>query len=302
MSLPATTGRGVPHYALYGEMARRAEPGFVHIESLSLRSAQHGWQIPPHLHEGLAQAFWVAEGEGRAQLDRVQQVFAAPALLVVPAAAAHSFTFRPGSEGWVLTLATEFIAGLAAAEAASAFSRPLVRTMTPAEAEVHALERLFARIGRELEWGATGMAQAMAALVQLLMVTIARLSPAATAPPAAGEAIWQAFRAQVEQHFRRCHSVGEMAASLPVTRGRLDAICRRHGGRTAQQVIHDRLVLEAQRSLIYTGLGVAAIAYDLGFADPAYFSRFFLRETHEAPGAFRRRHREGGRDGISGTN
>jgi AraC-like DNA-binding protein len=97
----------------------------------------------------------------------------------------------------------------------------------------------------------------------------------------------------VEAGFRTRHAVADIAAGLPVTRGRLDAICRRHAGRTAQQVIHDRIVLEAQRSLIYTGLTVAEIAYGLGFADPAYFTRFFAREAGETPGEFRRRHREG---------
>ena len=48
-----------------------------------------------------------------------------------------------------------------------------------------------------------------------------------------------------------------------------------------------------ERSLIYTGLTIAEIAYDLGFVDPAYFTRFFAREAGEPPGEFRRRHRAG---------
>ncbi len=102
--------------------------------------------------------------------------------------------------------------------------------------------------------------------------------------PAGGE--------EVEAGFRSTHAVVDISDRLPITRGRLDALCRRHAGRTAPQVIHDRIVLEAQRGLIYTGLTVAEIAYELGFVDPAYFTRFFAREVGETPGEFRRRHRE----------
>ena len=296
MSVAHPSHRAVPRYSLYGEMPRQAAPGFVHVESLSLRSARHDWAIEPHLHDGLAQAFWVAEGSGRVQIDTHQSDFAAPALLVIPAATAHGFSYQPASEGAVLTLSAEFIAGLQCSEVGRAFATPQVLELDAEQARALALDVLFARLGQELEYHAPGMQMAVSALVQLLMVAIHRLRPDAAEVPSVGEEFWQAFRAEVERRFRVCHSVAELAAGLPVTRGRLDAICRRHGGRTGQQVIHDRLILEAQRSLISTGLSVAAIAYDLGFVDPAYFSRFFARETGETPGSFRKRQRQHQKD------
>ncbi len=52
-------------------------------------------------------------------------------------------------------------------------------------------------------------------------------------------------------------------------------------------------MLEAKRSLIYTTLPVSKIAFDLGFNDPAYFSRFFAARAGLSPAAFRRTNREG---------
>ena len=292
---PNQPRRAVPHYFLYGEHASRAAPGFVHIETLSSRSALHNWEIAPHLHDGLQQVLWVREGGGEARLDRERVAFVGPSLIVVPAAAVHGFTWQPGSEGHVLTLASDYVATLTRGiEVDVAHGLDVARVLTLPEGgeEARVMEGIFTRVAHELKFGARGMATAVAAQVQLLMVSVARLAPPETAAALPGAELWQRFRDAVEAGFRSKHGVADIADALPMTRGRLDALCRRHAGRTAQQVIHDRIVLEAQRGLIYTGLTVAEIAYGLGFVDPAYFTRFFAREAGETPGEFRRRHRD----------
>ena len=57
-----------------------------------------------------------------------------------------------------------------------------------------------------------------------------------------------------------------------------------HGFRSQPdtQVIHKRLIMEAKRSLVYTSMLVSAIAFDLGFKDPAYFSRYFTNQTGDS--------------------
>ncbi len=287
MPLPVP-GRAVPRYVLYGEPARTADPGFLHMEPLAARSALHGWEIAPHRHDGLHQLFWVRAGGGTAWLDQTRHDFAGPALVIAPPETVHAFAWSTQSEGWVLTLAQGYLARIGQdcePEVAAAFNAGRV---LPAAAQAPAIEAALAGLDEELRYGAPCMATAAAALVRLLLVATARLAPAETEPTPPGGAIWQRWRAALEAGFRTHHAVAEIAAPLAVTRGRLDTICRRHAGRSAQQMLHDRIVLEAQRDLLYTGLTVAEIAHDLGFADPAYFSRFFLRETGATPGTYRR--------------
>ncbi|MET0366097.1 MAG: helix-turn-helix domain-containing protein, partial [Sphingobium sp.] len=50
-------------------------------------------------------------------------------------------------------------------------------------------------------------------------------------------------------------------------------------------------LLEARRSLLYSNLSVAEIAFSVGFADPAYFSRFFQRNMGVSPRQYRDRQR-----------
>jgi AraC family transcriptional activator of pobA len=58
-------------------------------------------------------------------------------------------------------------------------------------------------------------------------------------------------------------------------------------------MIQRRLVLEARRRLVYAASSISNIARELGFKDPAYFSRFFRRHQGIGPNDFRRRQRGG---------
>ncbi|RUY82091.1 helix-turn-helix domain-containing protein, partial [Mesorhizobium sp. M7A.F.Ca.CA.001.12.2.1] len=52
-------------------------------------------------------------------------------------------------------------------------------------------------------------------------------------------------------------------------------------------------LLEAKRLLLFTVRSVEDIAYEIGFDDPAYFSRFFRARVGEAPASWRRKQLQG---------
>ena len=55
----------------------------------------------------------------------------------------------------------------------------------------------------------------------------------------------------------------------------------------ALDLLHERLILEARRMLAYTPATIAEVAAELGFDDPAYFSRFFSRSVGASPSGYR---------------
>ncbi len=93
----------------------------------------------------------------------------------------------------------------------------------------------------------------------------------------------------LESHFFEVRSVAAYARMLKVTSGHLSESILHHTGRTAGELIRDRLLLEARRLLVHSSLNVAEIAVSLQFEDPSYFSRFFRRSTGVSPGEFRDR-------------
>ena len=54
-------------------------------------------------------------------------------------------------------------------------------------------------------------------------------------------------------------------------------------------LLHQRLAREATRRLVHVAMPVSQLAFELGFDDPAYFCRFFKRQTGLSPRAYRER-------------
>jgi AraC-like DNA-binding protein len=95
------------------------------------------------------------------------------------------------------------------------------------------------------------------------------------------------LRQLLEKHFRVQHQVTFYATAFSLTPKRLNEITREKTGKTVTELLHDRLVLEAKRNLSFSNKSVKEISYELGFEDPAYFSRFFKNHAGIPPQDFR---------------
>jgi AraC-like DNA-binding protein len=127
-----------------------------------------------------------------------------------------------------------------------------------------------------------------AGLYEVLMWVSRRYARSAGTAAVPGNATVLRFLDLVEREYASLHRVGDYADRLAVSSGHLTELCKRRLGRTAGAVIRGRVIVEARRRLLHTQATAARIAADIGFQDPAYFSRFFRRETGASPSEFRR--------------
>lgn len=97
----------------------------------------------------------------------------------------------------------------------------------------------------------------------------------------------QEFIALVEKHFRTAHSVSSYAEKLFVAPKSLAKRLQALDYPSPSQIIKDRLVLEAKRQLKFSNKTVREIAFELGFEDPAYFSRLFSKNVGLSPANYR---------------
>ena len=99
--------------------------------------------------------------------------------------------------------------------------------------------------------------------------------------------IMHRFLHAVELHMREHCTIARYAQEVGITAECLNATVRRVTGRSPLAIVHARLTQEAISLLDSSNLPIADIAETLGFHDPAYFSRFFKRQTGRSPNKHR---------------
>ncbi|MND80107.1 HTH-type transcriptional activator RhaS [compost metagenome] len=94
------------------------------------------------------------------------------------------------------------------------------------------------------------------------------------------------FKLMVETHLTEQPSVNAIAEKLALTTNSLYRIVKEYSGVSPKDFFTNRLMIEAQRKLQYSALSVKELAYELGFNDPDYFSRFFKKCTGKSVSEF----------------
>lgn len=289
----------VPAFALYGEPGA---PGadMLHVESIASRSQRYRWEIDAHLHQGLYQVVWLRAGRAQVSLDAEREDREGPVLIAIPQGVVHAFRFAPGSEGAVLTLsARSFVEGDAQGAGPALrtlFATPRVWAFDRAEAgepgDAARLDTLFTLLADEF---AAPRPATSPVPLWLARVLVWRLGELATRrAPAAPErrehqALFTRFVELVETHHAAHWPVSRYADRLGLSAERLNRLVRAEAGRSALELVHERLTREACRRLVYVAAPVSRLAFELGFEDPAYFCRFFKRRMGCSPRDFRRR-------------
>ena len=100
------------------------------------------------------------------------------------------------------------------------------------------------------------------------------------------------FKELIEANYQREKSVSNYADMLGMNPSCLNEISKKATGLTAGEMIRNRIIDEAKQKLFATDLSGKEIAYELGFDDPAYFSRFFKKYTGLTLKAFRNNSRK----------
>jgi AraC-like DNA-binding protein len=79
------------------------------------------------------------------------------------------------------------------------------------------------------------------------------------------------------------------AKTLKITPNHLNKSVKSVTGKTAIGLLNEMRLIEAQLRLKHTDFSISEIAYQVGFEDRSYFSRFFKKATGDSPVEFRKK-------------
>jgi AraC family transcriptional activator of pobA len=235
----------------------------------------------------LHQFFLLNGGGGTISIDGAEHTLAPPVAITMPAMTVHGFQFVPDTAGWVITLPTAVLNDTMTHAPAMGriLASPAIVTGTPD------LDGDFQAVSEEHAGHQPGRNQFLLLTAGRIALAMGRLATRRTTDDPRLEtrqaAIMRRFLELLEARYRTSHLVRDYAADLGVTAAHLSRTSRHVTGKSAIVLIQDRLTLEAKRLLVYSRMSVTEMAYELGFSDPAHFSKFFLRQTGLSPLRFR---------------
>jgi AraC family transcriptional regulator, transcriptional activator of pobA len=99
--------------------------------------------------------------------------------------------------------------------------------------------------------------------------------------------ILQTLKDAIERDFKTKHSASDYADVLNISAKTLAKITKNYFNKTLTELIAERIIIEAKRELYLTSKTVKEIAYELGYADEFYFSRFFKINADVSPQLYR---------------
>ena len=297
---PMSDRHPIPNINIGQVYDQRYSDSEVHYDRLGNLAGFFGRNMPVHRHDRFFQVHYVKTGTVRVYLDDQQYIESGPMFFLTPPTVAHSFVTEADSDGHVLTVRQQLVWQLIEADGSLVSSGlqvlpacvALANVQPEYAADAGRVERLFEELSAEFASERPGRSTALESLTKLIMISLLRLcSNSLTATPARREdlKIFHRFNELIEAHYREHWPLSRYAAGIGVTEPRLNDVCRRIADLPSKRLILERLMQEAKRLLLFTGSSVNEICYQLGFKDPAYFSRFFQRYSDLTPGDYRQR-------------
>lgn len=152
---------------------------------------------------------------------------------------------------------------------------------------------LLEQITSEMQNPALAQYELLVSYLKIFLITASRLKAAQQTetqinPEENKEPfILQNLKNYIETHFKTKHSASDYADLLNISAKALAKLTKTHFNKTLTDLISERIIIEAKRELYLTNKAVKEIAYELGYIDEYYFSRFFKNNADISPQAYR---------------
>jgi AraC family transcriptional regulator, transcriptional activator of pobA len=152
---------------------------------------------------------------------------------------------------------------------------------------------LIAQMKTEMQQAALAQYELLVSYLKILLITASRLKTVQLSTPNKAYTdlkepfILQNLKDAIEKDYKTKHSASDYASALNISAKALAKITKTYFNKTLTALISERIIIEAKRELYLTNKAIKEIAYDLGYDDEYYFSRFFKTNADVSPQMYR---------------
>ncbi|MCB0674241.1 MAG: helix-turn-helix domain-containing protein [Saprospiraceae bacterium] len=232
---------------------------------------------------------WCSKGKIEMVVDHKELSIHKNEVLTITSGQYHAFMEVAGASGYVLEFTYDFMCK-SDSDIELIFQNSLFCHFDYNEViaipEAHPIEHHLAVISEEIKTEPFQYLTSVHARIGLVLVEINRAKLAAGGEVWKPDALFLKFLEFIRHHFEQNYSLSEIARQLHTTTARLNDLAKLHTGKTAQNVLYGLIISEAKRIIQYENFMLKEIAFQLGFNDPFYFSRFFKTHAGMSPSAY----------------
>jgi AraC family transcriptional activator of pobA len=231
---------------------------------------------------GFMEIVWIKKAVGTCRIDLEKRDIGEDEIYFIGTRQLRRFHAEGYMEGYYLSFAPAFV-NLSFDGYCSVFEtrlqggRDKIRIVLEADEAKDDIEQVIGKMMKELSRPCDVDTEILRGLLLLLMIYLARHMKQAYTEPKSGRnaELSNRFLVLLEKNLTTKKMVCDYAAELAISASYLNFIVKKSTGFTATCHIQQRIMLEAKKQIMWHGMSLKAVAYHLGFNDPAHFSKFF---------------------------
>jgi len=241
---------------------------------------------------------WVTIGSGKLKADFAEYDFEQNSLFAFSPYQPYMFSADANVNGIAINFHSEFFCIYKHHKEVSShgvlynniYQPPFVKVD---ESSAATFKMLCEQIKREMQNPALAQHELLVSYLKILLITAARLKTQQQSQDqeiltnSKEPFILQNLKDAIEANFRTKHSPSDYAGMLYISPKALAKITKAYFNKTLSNLINERIIIEAKRELYLTNKTVKEIAYELGYEDEFYFSRFFKINADVSPQLYR---------------
>ena len=263
---------------------------YFKVSNFNIESCTVNEFLENHRHAHY-EIIWLKKGKGIHHIDGQSYPYQNSTVFLLAPGQVHKMEQEEKGEGFVIkflpdifshqTEVNEYLMDNLLFDAIDAYP---VLALTASQYKI--FEELFNQITVEFNTSEVGQRQMLSSFLKILLTNVSRIKhqqQLSIHKPEPGYELFKSYKVSIETHFKTLHSVAEYAELVKSNPRQLNTLTKKFSNKTAGQLITDRIILEAKRHLYHNTLSIKEIAFELGFEDPAYFTRIFKNNSGLSP-------------------